>query len=147
MPAPASKIWVPRSHEMREAVPLQRALRAYDERLYFGRNEDHGDWCVFLKMPHGERDVPVLGFQDNIPTVEEMMKRVHAADTKRHGDAILVEMEKHNARLRAESRAKAEEAEGELAEVMESFLHAQGKTPYARSFSKAVESRRTGGSS
>ena len=75
MPAPADKIWVPASHQMRETVPLQRALRDYDERLTFGRNEDNGDWCVFLNL-RGERPIPVLGFGDIIPEREDMMRRL-----------------------------------------------------------------------
>lgn len=144
MPAPTDKLWVPASHEMRELVPLNRALNEYDERLRFGRNERNGDWCVFLIM-RGEQPVPVLGFQDKIPSVEEMMTRLKAADTKRHGDAILVEMERHNNELRERQRQRVHEAEWELAEVMESFLHGQDKTPYKRIFNRAVESRRTGG--
>lgn len=144
MPAPVERLWIPQSHEDKQLVPLNRALREYDERLRFGRNEVNGDWVVFLLL-RGEAPIPVLGFQDTIPTVEELMNRVRAADTKRHGDAILTEMEKHNNRLRAEARAKADEAEWQLAEGMESFLHGQDKTPYKRIFNKSVESARTGG--
>jgi hypothetical protein len=144
MPAAAERIWLPAQHTNRQLDRLNRALNQYDERLRFGRNEDNGDWCVFLCL-RGERPIPVLGFQDEIPEPDEMIRRVEAADTRKHGDKILIEMEEHNNRLRAEVREKADEAEWQLAEGMESFLHAQGKTPYTRIFSKAVESRRTGG--
>lgn len=144
MPAPADKIWLPDSHTFRELLPLNRALNAYDERLRFGRNEDTGDWCVFL-VARGEAPIPVLGFQDKIPSVEECMARVDAADTKKHGDQILDEINKHNAKIKADLAAKADEAEWQLAEAQESWHVAHGTAPYARSYSKAVESRRTGG--
>ena len=145
MPLPAEKIWVPQSHQMRQVDPIQRALRAYDERLYFGRNEENGDWCVFLTMPRGENDIPVLGFQDQIPTPEACIERVRGADMRRYGDEILASINEENERLKQAMRDKAEDAEWQLAEAMESFLHGQNKTPYSRSYNKATESRRTGG--
>lgn len=139
------KIWVPESYADKQLTSLQRALREYDERLTFGRNEQNGDWCVFYKTDEREL-VPVLGFQNTIPTPEAMLERVRQADTKRHTDWLEENINKPNERLRQEFRERADDASYQLAEGMESFLHAQGKTPYMRSFSKAVESRRTGGS-
>lgn len=148
MPQFAEKLWLPGSHYTREVTTLNRVLRAYDERLHFGRNEDNGDWCVFIKMEPGmvPEMVPVLGFQDKIPDPDELLRRVQAADTKRHGDYVLKQMNEHNEQLKRESAREAEDAEWQLAEAMESFLHAQGRTPYHRSLSKEVESKRTGGS-
>lgn len=138
------KIWVPESYADKQLITLQRVLREYDERLVFGRNEENGDWCVFYKTDEREL-VPCLGFQNTIPTPDDLLARVRAADTKRHADWLEENINRPNRELQAPAQEQAEEASWLLAEGMESFLHAQGKTPYARSYSKAVESRRTGG--
>lgn len=145
MPVQPSKLWLPESHTDKQLTTLNRALNSYDERLRFGRNEDTGDWCVFVLMPHGQKPVSIMGFGHTIPAPDEMMQRVMRADMRRFGDELLEEINAHNEKLRQPARDKAEDAEWQMAEGMESFLHAQGKTPYHRSHSKAVESRRTGG--
>jgi hypothetical protein len=146
LPQFTDNIWLPGSAYDKHITSLNRALRQYDERLEFGRNMDNGDWCVFVRA---ERDqlIPVLGFQNEVPTIEEMLERVQAADTKRHGDRILKSINDHNEQLKQEKRDAAEEGEWQLAEAMESFLHAQGKTPYYRSLNKAYESKKRRGKS
>lgn len=140
------KFWVPDSHYDKQIAGLNYALREYDERLRFGKNEANGDWCVFL-IARGEEPIAVLGFQNEIPTKEAMMHRLEQADTRRHGDWVLRQMEEHNRKLKEELDRPASEAAGEVATAMESFMHAQGRTPYHRSYSKAIESKRTGGQS
>jgi hypothetical protein len=73
-------------------MQLHRAVEKYDDRLAFGRNQDNGQWCVFVKMPRGHKPpyVPVLGFSTNeLPTVEEVLRRVEAADTRRFSKELL----------------------------------------------------------
>ena len=145
MPQPMERFWLPPAYFDRQITTLNRVLREYDERLMFVRNEDNGDWVVALKQERPNPPLPVLGFQDQIPTPDELLARVRAADTKRHTDWLEENINKHNEQAMAPVREKADEAEWQLVEGMESFLHAQDKTPYKRIFNKAVESRRTGG--
>jgi hypothetical protein len=142
VPQFTDNIWLPASTYDKHVTSLNRALRQYDERLAFGRNMDNGDWCVFIRI---EREgsaqldmVPVLGFQNTMPTVDEMMKRLAAADTRRHGDHILKSMQEHNESIKQEYRDQADEAEWQLAEAMESFLHDKDKTPYKRTYFTAI---------
>lgn len=139
----ADKIWVPDSYADKELVSLNRAVRNYDERLMFGRNETNGDWCVFVRMPHGNPPVAVLGFQNQLPTVETLLERVRRADTKATADDRLEAMNRHNARLRADAAAKADDGIGAAAEGWESFLHRRGDTPYHRSLRKRDPKQRS----
>lgn len=138
------KIWVPDSFTDKLITSINRAVRNYDERLFFGRNETNGDWVVFIKMPHGEDPIPVLGFQNRMPDPDKVIKKLMECDTKRHGDYILDKMNADNERLRKEQRKKVEEAEWMTAETMESFLHRQGKAPYHRSLRKRDPKQRGG---
>lgn len=131
-------------------VSVDRAVNQYDERLSFGRNEETGDYCIFVKMPRGwdgpEHGLPILGFQREVPTVDEAMKRLWQSDTLRHGERILNEVNRENDRIQRELDYRASEGAGELAEVVESYVvHNTDATKHGRSLSKSVESRRSGG--
>lgn len=132
----ASKIWVPDSHSDKQIISLSRAAREYDERLFFGRNEDNGQWAVFMKMEHGQDPVPVLGFGFELPTGEELVAKLWQYDTRRHGDRILDRMNQHNEQRKRELEAAADEATDIFVEGQESYLHRQGQTPYHRSLRK-----------
>lgn len=111
--APSDKIWLPGQGVVDlEPMKVHRAVQAYDERLIFGRH-DNGDWCIFVKMPHGQRPVPVLGFgKHKIPTPEEAIARADQANTRKHGDKLLrmlkQEAEERKAMADAASLANAE---------------------------------------
>lgn len=111
---PAEKIWLP-GQGVVDMGPMKvhRALQAYDDRLMFGRNEDTGDWCAFVKMPHGQAPVPVIGFGRELPTPEDAVKRCDAANTRRHSSQLL-DMVTRDEIKRQEIYAKQRE---ELAEV------------------------------
>jgi hypothetical protein len=137
---PAQKIWLPgRGVVDLEARRVSAAVEAYDPRLFFGRIDDpnhpgYGDWVIFVKMPHGEPPVPVLGFQREIPTPEEAVQRAHAANTKVHGDQLIDMVERDHA-IQKERQEKAEaELIAEYVELMESGLRRAGATPQTRVF-------------
>ena len=129
---PTNKIWLPgRGVVDLEARRVSAAVEAYDPRLFFGRIEEenhpgYGDWVVFVRMPHGEPPVPVLGFQYEIPTPEEAVRRCHAANTKAHGEAILRAVEEDYAKAQAARQYEADQLNEELAELLESGMHRQG---------------------
>lgn len=112
---------------------VHRAVNEYDERLSFRRNEDTGDWCVYIAMPHGQEPIPVLGFGTEVPHPEDAVKRVYAADTVRHGEAILDRINRDNEAIREEARYRASEASGDTAERIEKLMRAHGESPVIKS--------------
>lgn len=138
----ADKLWVPDSFADKALVSLNRAVREYDDRLVFGRNEINGDWVVARKMPHGQAPIPVLGFQYDLPEPEHVLQRLRECDTLVHTDQ-LDKMNAHNESIRDVSRAKADEGSSIAAEGWESFLHRKGKTPYSRSLPKRDPKQRS----
>ena len=139
----ADNIWVPDSYADKALVSLNRAVREYDERLMFGLNETNGDWCVFLKMPHGQPPVVVLGFQYTLPEPAAVLAKLRECDTRVHSDGILERMNAHNDALRKPSRDRADEAIEQAAEGWESYLHRRGDTPYHRSLPKKDPKQRS----
>jgi hypothetical protein len=111
-----ANIWVPPSYEYRGAHAVSKAVHEYDPELFFGKNESNGQWCIFMER-NGER-IPILGFRD-IPHPDDALKRLYQSDTRRHGSKILDDLNKHNAKLKADGQHKVDEALGEVAEVVE----------------------------
>jgi hypothetical protein len=112
------------------ALRVERVVNEYDEQLTFGRNEETGQWCVFL-VRRGEQPLPILGF-DHIPHPEDVLKRLYQSDSKRRGNEILDEMNRHNAQAEKEREVVASEADARLAEVAEWALRTEGKTPHKK---------------
>ena len=131
-------IWLPQSFFDKDCEAVNRALQAYDARVHFGLNQATGDWCAFYEMPRGSnpQHIPILGFGKRIPSPDEAVRRLHRADTVKHGMRIFTDMEKHNRQLRKEREARVSEQTAIAVEGLESFLHAQGATPYHRSLPK-----------
>lgn len=137
MPASASSIWLPgRGTVDIQAIRVDRAVQEYDENLRFGRNEETGQWCVFL-LRRGFDPLPVLGFQD-IPHPDDAVKRLWRADAQRRGEEILDELNRHNKDLEiaenAQTTREAEDAAELAAEHAERLLRQLGKTRWAKSF-------------
>lgn len=125
-----------------DARRVDRAVQEYDERLFFSRHPQTGQWTVFIKIERdlpdefgtvvsGTRAFPVLAFND-IPEPSEATRRLYESDAIRHGTRILDKIHENNERVREPLRRKAEEAQEQLAEVVESYMHDQGETRYRR---------------
>ena len=120
---PSERIWLPGQGVVDMApMKVHRAVSQYDERLMFGRHEN-GDWCIFVKMPHGKNPLPVLGFGTGLPTPEEAVRRADAANTRRHGQKVLDQIMADDARRRAKLDKESEELAEVYAEIM---MDAQG---------------------
>lgn len=148
MPAEAKRIFLPQSYNDRAGFRVAMALRQYDERLVFGRNEDTGQWCIFTLMPREAeaqgipRHWPVIGY-DEIPEPDKALHDIRNADLMRNGDRIRSELERE-ARRSAQAREDAASAGSEIAaEAAESFMHRIGKTPYHRSLRKRDPKQRS----
>jgi hypothetical protein len=130
-----SSIYIPGHGEMSfDEVRIDRAVREYDERLFFARNADTWDWCVFVKMPRPEPAYPVIGFGQELPPVDEVMRRVYRADAHKHGFQIYDEIMDSQEKYKQKFRDAADEASEESAEVVEHFLRQHGKSPVIKEF-------------
>lgn len=116
-----SALWLPTAAGMVDSRiwRLSEAAREYDDRLMVGRNEDNGTWSVYI-LRGRDKPYPVLhlGFHvEDLPSPEELKRRLYAADTSRHGTKILEELNRHNDELKLGRELRAQEADAILAEA------------------------------
>ena len=100
---------------------LRRAMKAvedYDDRLILARHEHTGDWVAFIQLGP-DRMFPVIGFGRELPHPDDIRRTLERADTHRHGDKILRQIQETNDRIQREKRAAATEAIEETAEYAE----------------------------
>lgn len=130
-----NSIYIPGHGEMSFAeARVDRAVRDYDERLFFARNAETWDWCVFIKMPRPEEPYPVVGFGKDIPSVDTVIQRIMAADTMRHGWQILDDIVKSQEDYKKKFKDKTDAAGEESAEHIEFMLRQHGKSPIIKEF-------------
>lgn len=116
-----------------DVVAVDRVVNEYDERLYFDRNQESGQWCVFLKTPPAEPDLPIFGW-DYIPDGEAALRRIYQADALRHGEEILHQMDRDNDERMRPYEEATQDAIGEVAEGLEWGFRKMGKHPNPRIF-------------
>ena len=134
-----SSLYIPgRGSVSLKALKVDAIVNKYDERLFFGKNEDTGDWCIFVRMPRPQLPFPVIGFQDTIPEPEDALRRLKEADTLRVGNTIYNDVVKSQEDYRNKFEYKANEASAESAEVVEHLMRKHGKSPIIKSISKGV---------
>lgn len=130
-------LWVPRKMDQPDAWKVHQAVRMYDEDLAFGRNEETGQWCIFMRQGTNKaadtNDLPILGFND-IPSVDEAMDRLRKSDARRRGREILAELNKHNEDINRERKARADDGIRAAAEGFEWGFRKMGKAPTTRIF-------------
>jgi len=138
-------LWIPgMGNTNSKAYLVDRAVNAYDERLMFARNEDTGDWCIFIRLPRPSDPYPVIGFQDRIPEPVEAIDCLKAADTMRVGEQIYREVVKSQEDYRKKFEYASDEASAESSEVVEHLMRKHGKSPIIKSFSKGVSDNDAG---
>lgn len=134
-----NNIYIPGRGELSwDEIRVDRAVKEYDERLFFAKNIETRDWCVFIKMPHGEDPYPVIGFGKEIPPKEVVLEKLYKADTMRHGWDIFNSIQKSQNDFKDNFRKNADEATEESVEVVEHFLRSHGKSPVIKSLPKGV---------
>lgn len=88
-------------------LSIEKALGEYDERLYLKFNDEQQQWCVYVKVPRPGTDVPVLGLDPDVRLHKDyVMERMVSMDTRRHATNMLVAIDKHNEKLKAEQNQK-----------------------------------------
>ena len=138
-----TSIWIPGKGEYDVRVfRVDRAVKEYNERLMFGRNEETGDWCVFIKAPAPQEPIAVLGFGNDIPEPDAVIKRLYQADTLRHGDKILNTIVREQEDYRKMLDYNANQATEDSVERVEHMMRMRGDSPIIKSFSKEEVSKR-----
>lgn len=97
---------------------LRRAMKAvsdYDDRLILAKHEGTGDWVAFIQLGP-DRMFPVIGFGKELPHPDEIRRILESADTHRHGDKLLRQIQETNDRIQREKRAAVSESIEEAAE-------------------------------
>lgn len=137
------KIEVPgRGYVAMDAMRISKAINEYDERLFFEYEPNGKAWVIFTKMPHGQPPYPICGFTD-IPTVDEVVGWLNKNDSLKHGANKLWEI--HEKSLRKERNrisSEVEEANIEMAEVLEHVARKAERTRYSKSYPKNYESEK-----
>ena len=130
-------IWLPNGVSY-EAYRVDRAVREYDERLMFGRNEDTGDWCVFVRMPSPRDPFPVFGFGNRIPKPDEALARIKEGHLVAHKERIWREVVDSQKKYKADLAYKSDQAGEDSAERAEHLMRKHGKSPIIKSLRKGV---------
>ena len=129
------RLWLPRHGRVdTKTSACIRVVENYDEALVLGRHELTGDWCVFLKQDPFSEPFPVLGLGLELPTPEQLSKRLVQADTKRQGSRVIDEIEREHADRRAVLEDRASDATGITAEAYEWGHRRMCSQPHTRIF-------------
>jgi hypothetical protein len=137
------KIYIPGRGSVDSSVyKVDAAVRQYNERLSFKLNEDTQDYCIFMRMPYPEPDLPILGFGREIPHPDLACKKLWESDTMIHGDKILNDILKSQEDFKNAKRYAADQATEDSAERIEHVMRMKGNSPVIKSFSKKEVSKR-----
>lgn len=144
MPAAVSKIWLP-GQGMTDLSErrVDAAVNEYDENLRFGKNDETGQYCIFL-IRRGFDPLPILGFNE-IPHPEDAVRKLWRADAMRRGNEILDQMNKENEEARKADEYAADQGIEQAAEGFEWLMRTQGQTPYKRVYTGNNKTNKMGG--
>ena len=137
------KIYIPGHGSVDSGVyKVDTAVRQYNERLSFGLNEDTQEYCIFMRMPHPEPTLPILGFGREVPHPDVACKKLWESDTMIHGDKILKDILKSQDEYKKMLRYNSDQASADSAERVEHLMRMNGDSPIIKSFSKEEVSKR-----
>ena len=132
-------IYVPgRGYMDSMAYLVDRKVTEYDERLYFSRNQETGDWCIFLKN-RTDADLPLIGWRE-VPSSDTAIKWLYEHDSVRHGEKMLDDMNRRNKDIDKQHDEKRSELTGEIAEHIEVVTRWTGNHPNPRIFVPELDS-------
>ena len=137
------KIYIPGRGSVDSGVyKVDAAVRKYNERLSFKLNEDTQEYCIYMRMPRPEPDLPILGFGREVPHPDAACKKLWESDTMIHGDKILNDILKSQEEYKAALRYNSDQASADSAERVEHLMRKNGDSPVIKSFSKKEVSKR-----
>lgn len=134
------KIYIPgRGSVDSDVYKVDVAVRKYNDRLSFGLNEDTQEYCVFMRMPRPEPDLPILGFGRMVPHPDAACKKLWESDTMIHGDKILNDILKSQEDYKNMLRYNSNQASADSAERVEHLMRMNGDSPVIKSTRKVVK--------
>jgi hypothetical protein len=134
------KIYIPgRGSVDSNVYKVDAAVRQYNDRLSFGLNEDTQEYCIFMRMPHPEPVLPILGFGREVPHPDAACKKLWESDTMIHGDKILNDILKSQEEYKAALRYNSDQASADSAERIEYLMRTNGDSPVIKSTRKVVK--------
>ena len=134
------KIYIPgRGSVDSDVYKVDAAVRQYNERLSFDLNEETQEYCIFMRMPHPEPDLPILGFGRMVPHPDVACKKLWESDTMIHGDKILNDILKSQEEFKNAKRYAADQASADSAERIEHLMRMNGDSPVIKSTRKVVK--------
>lgn len=109
-----------------------QAVKDYDDTLLLGWNETTNEYVISKDRGVVQEPFPVysLGHFSEPPSRELIFAKLSRADVKRRGAKIVDDIERANARKRAEAAWAASDASGETAEVYAAAFKEQGFDPF-----------------
>ena len=129
------KIYIPgRGSVDSDVYKVDAAVRQYNERLSFKLNEDTQEYCIYMRMPRPEPDLPILGFGRMVPHPDLACKKLWESDTMIHGQKILDDILKSQEDFKNAKRYAADQASADSAERVEKFLRGKGHSPVVKVF-------------
>jgi len=116
------------------AYRVQKAVKEYDERLFFARNTDTGQWCIYLQTERDVEPLPILGFNEIPDDLEHIKKELYKRDAWRRGSEILDDINRRNADIKKELERKAKDGDAAAAEAFEWGFRQMGASPTTKIF-------------
>ena len=129
-------IWLPNSGVVPVgSINASKAVEDYDPDLMLGRNEQTGDWHVFIKDgPHDHQPFPVMYLGPELPSYDEIQRLLYTHDVRRHGAKIVEAIERRNAAERERLEKQHHDESAEVAEHIEWGMRQMGAHPNPRIF-------------
>jgi hypothetical protein len=119
---------------------IAQAVEQYDERLFLGRLPEDGKLYVFVKMPRDMGIPPMTVFglaavqhEGEFPTPEQVIKKLHEADTTRHAGRLIDRINAANAKVKKDRDAQGLDKRRDVYERLEFYLRQLGYSPVIKS--------------
>lgn len=110
-----------------------RIVEEYDPALVLGQL--HGQWTVFVRNgPIEGNPFPVLGLGHELPSPDQIQRKLYQSDTQRHGGKIAERVDRINAEKQRDARRKGDEGAGETAAYFDWAARQMGVHPEPRIF-------------
>jgi len=129
-------IWLPGSGVVPVgSINASKAVEDYDPSLMLGRNEQTGDWHVFVKDgPHDHQPFPVMYIGPELPPYDALQALLYKNDVRRHGEKIVHAIERRKAAERERLDKQHRDENAEVAEHIEWGMRQMGAHPNPRIF-------------
>ena len=102
------------------SINASKAVTDYDPDLMLGRNEQTGDWHVFVKNgPHGGEPFPVFYLGRELPSYDRIQQLLYENDVRRHGAKIVQAIERRKRDAQRKLDQEHADIDGEVAEHIE----------------------------